>query len=588
MEKDKKSFLHFYVVLALRLLPFALSLSFLPAVQAKTLILEGKIDSRISVTQQITFSLDKPVSTLEFKFALPASFSNKAVYQDIQTISYSFSPEPVRVSDESDDYGNHFKQVSWKNLNSDVHVTVTFEARLKSELSAMESTIAFPVKSNAPEEAVYLRPTDMVQSGSAEIIAVAKRVTAGASTEYGAVTAILNYVSDTIKYSYNPTQYDALYTLSTRSGNCQNFAHLSMALLRAVGIPARIVGGISLKEPWKIPVEGRSFLVQSMGQGGHAWIEIYFPDLGWLSYDPQQSKQFTDTRHIKQTHGLDSNDINDLWQAFPYLPGYSETVSSRFLGDTIALQSKRSVKEPKSYIFSNSFVAKAGPREQEIIPVEGPSQPPTPPQTPLPPPPLIAPTPFPTPPPTLPKEKKGKVIEFGNMEFPNFVNLYQVIGGRGVKILDQETAEYVTSQYVFAQAFEVTTPLKIQVISLAMRKFGGDGTVYIDLVKDAHGRPEPPALDTGLRSRPVFLETIRKNAGYYWVDFLLPPDEAAVFKKGKYWIVLRHSGEAVMNWFYTPGKHYGDSDDTRSTLKGYQWEDIQNYDFVFKVKGIVQ
>src|SRR5271157_779897 len=179
-------------------LSFTLYLSFLfcAPVQAKTLILEGKIDSRISVTQQITFSLDKPVSTLEFKFALPASFSNRAVHQDIQKINWSFSPGPVSVSDESDAYGNHFKKVLWNNLNNDAHVTITFETRLKSELSAMESSIAFPVKALAPEEAVYLRSTDLVQSGSAQIIAATKRVTAGAATEYGAVTAILNYVSD--------------------------------------------------------------------------------------------------------------------------------------------------------------------------------------------------------------------------------------------------------------------------------------------------------------------------------------------------------------------------------------------------------
>ncbi len=563
-KRLKSGYPLFILCLTICLLPFAFCLSFL---QAKTLILEGQLDSRIGITQQINFSIDRPVSSLEFKFAVPASFSNKAVNQDIQKMNISFSPEPTAVRDETDAYGNHFKRVLWNDLYSDARVTLTFQADLRSELSAMESKIAFPVNLIPVQEAIYLAPTYMVQSSSTEIRSLARRLTAGATTEYAAVTAIMNYIADNVKYAYNPPQFDALYTLETGSGNCQNFAHLSMALLRAAGIPARIVGGISLKQPWKIPVEGHSFLVQSMGQGGHAWMEIYFPDLGWLSYDSQQSEQFTSTRHIKQTHGLDSNDINDSWVAVPYLPKYSETVDSRFLDDNIALHSRKSEKAPRSYILSNYFIAKAGPGEQEITPMEE-----------KPAPPAKAP---------LPKIRKGKVIEFGNMEFPTFVNLYRVTGSRGVKILDQETAEYVTSQYVFAQAFEVLFPLKARSISLAMRRFGGDGTVYVDLVKDDQGRPAPPATDTGLRSKPVFLESIGKKAGYYWVDFLLPADEA-VLKKGKYWIVLRHSGDAIMNWFYTPGKHYGDSDDTRSTMKGYQWEDIQNYDFVFKVKGVVQ
>jgi hypothetical protein len=58
-----------------------------------------------------------------------------------------------------------------------------------------------------------------------------------------------------------------------------------------------------------------------------------------------------------------------------------------------------------------------------------------------------------------------------------------------------------------------------------------------------------------------------------------------VLNKGRYWIVFRYSGEAILTWFYTPGKPYGGPDDTRSTLKGYLWEDILNYDFVFKVTG---
>jgi hypothetical protein len=323
-----------------------------------------------------------------------------------------------------------------------------------------------------------------------------------------------------------------------------------MALLRAAGIPARIVGGISLKQSWKIPVGNNNFLVQSLGQGGHAWMEIYFPDLGWLSYDPQQSKQFTSSRHIKQTHGLDSDDINDSWRASPYLPDYKEAVDARFLDDAISLQLKSSEVSPRSYFLSNNLIVKVPPVEKpKLPPMERPKLPP------------------------------GKVIEFGNMDFPSLVDIYHVVGDKGVKILDKETAEYVTSKYVYAQAFEIDERLQVNTISLAMRKFGGDGTVYIDLVSDDNGRPSLK----GVRSAPIFLESIKKRPGYYWVDFSFP--DSIVLEKGRYWIVLRHSGEVIMNWFYIPGNPHGDADDTRSTLKGYKWEDIQNYDFVFKIKA---
>jgi transglutaminase-like putative cysteine protease len=517
---------------------------------AKTIILEGRLNSKVLVNQQIGFGVDKPLSKLTFKFALPSEFTNKAVSQRIQSLNIKFDPQPVKVNDATDEFGNRFKVVTWNNLNSDVRVNITFETNIKSELSAMESKAPFPLNPIPESELLYLKPTGIVQSNAPEITALVKKLTAGATTEYEAVTAILNYVIDNVKYTYNPPQYDALYTLKTRSGNCQNFAHLSMALLRAAGIPARIVGGISLKQSWKIPVGNNNFLVQSMGQGGHAWMEVYFPDLGWLSYDPQQSKQFTSSRHIKQTHGLDSDDINDSWRASPYMPDYKETVDAKFLDDAISLQLKSAERSPRSYFLSNNLVVKA-------LPVEKPKLPPV----------------------ERPKLPPGKIIEFGNMNFPSLVDIYHVIGDRGVRILDKETAEYVTSKYVYAQAFEIDERLQVNTISLAMRKFGGDGTVYIDLVSDDNSRPGL----IGIRSIPIFLENIKKKPGYYWVDFVFP--DKVTIEKGRYWIVLRHSGEVIMNWFYIPGNPYGDSDDTRSTLKGYEWEDIQNYDFVFKIKA---
>ncbi|MDI6890624.1 MAG: transglutaminase domain-containing protein [Thermodesulfovibrionales bacterium] len=540
---------------------------------ARTLILEGMLDSKISIAQQIGFSVDRPVSKLSFRFALPANFSNKTVSQNLQGLNIKIDPQPIRVDDETDTLGNHFKIVTWNNLSRDAKVNITFETHIKSELSAMESKVIFPLRGIPQNEMIYLKPTKMVQSNSPEISSLAKKLAEGALTEYEAVTAILNYVADNVKYTFNPPQYDALYTLKTRSGNCQNFAHLSMALLRAAGIPARIVGGISLKQSWKIPVANNSFLVQSMGQGGHAWMEIYFPDLGWLSYDPQQSKQFTSSRHIKQTHGLDSRDINDSWRALPYLPEYSEIIDAKFLDDTVSLKLKSSDKAPKSYILSNNLLAKAEVfgLETKKPPVEDKPIPPV--ETKEPPVPIDV----------MPKPTIDRVMEFGNIEFPNLVDIYQIVGDKGVKILDKETTEYVTSRYAYAQAFETDEPITIKTISLAMRKFGGDGTVYIDLVSDDNGKPSL----MGIRSLPIFIEDIKRRPGYYWVDFTFQESgNSTVLKKGRYWIVLRHSGEVIMNWFYIPGNPYGDSDDTRSTLKGYQWEDIQNYDFVFKVRGI--
>ena len=192
-------------------------------------------------------------------------------------------------------------------------------------------------------------------------------------------------------------------------------------------------------------------------------------------------------------------------------------------------------------------------------------------------------------PPVKPPPKKKGVIEFGNMEFPTLVDAYQTIGNVATRILDKETAEYVTSRYIYAQAFTVEDKLAVHGISLAMRKFGGDGTLYIDVVKDENGKPGFSPAFSGGRSLPVYLGDLKSRPGYYWIDFVFAKanEPPPVLNPGRYWIILRHSGEAIVNWFFIPGNAYGDSDDTRSTVKGYKWEDLLNYDFVFKVRGRV-
>lgn len=620
---------------------------------AKTLKLEGRLDSSIAMRQQMEFSVDQgPVQSFSFKFALPADFRNKGVNQSIDSLSARFDPQPSSSTVEKDRFGNRFQKVSWSNVSQPIRINLGYTANVRSELSAIESRTPFPIGRASGSDALYLQATEMVQSDSAEIRELARSITDGARSEYEAVTAITNYVADNIKYTFNPPKYDALYTLSTRSGNCQNFAHLAIAMLRSVGIPARIVGGITLKDAWKVPIDSRNSIVQSMGQGGHAWMEIYFPDLGWLSYDPQQSRQFTSSRHIKQTHGLDSRDINDTWRGAPYLPRYSELIEGSFQTDDIKLKVKATEKDPRPYIISNLVAAASSPAGSDLekppadqpvadkpvitkpkpkpsgktkpkpavdtdkpisVPVdEEPavsdagnydddeiriSRPVKVGKTPVKPvkkpvKPVVKPKPKPKPkvvkiiPPVTPKHKKpaaGSAVAFGNMEFPNLVAAYSVQGDTGTRILDKETSEYVSSQYIYAQAFHLKDAIALNKVSLAMRKFGGDGSVYVDLVRD-DGTGKPNIMD-GIRSKLVSLEDITRRPGYYWVDFGFHQDAQSKLKPGKYWIVFRVSGEAIVNWFYIPGKPYSDSDDTRSTAKGFQWEDILNYDFVFKVSG---
>jgi transglutaminase-like putative cysteine protease len=587
---------------------------------ADTIVLEGKLDSTLRISKQMRWTVDRPLSRLTVNLLMPVNFSNKVLSQGVRNLQVNILPEPARVEDEQDDLGNVRKKITWHDLRADPEVRIVFDARVEAVLSTMESTQVFPLKALASPERLYLKSTPLVQSESPEIQALSRELTHHAATEFQAVTAVINYMADNVKYVYNPSRYDAISTLRAGSGNCTNAAHLSAALLRAAGIPARVVGGTTLDKQLKVPMDGVRSLVQTMGKGGHAWIEVYFPDLGWLSYDPKQSKQFTSTRHVKESHGLDSADIAENWTGTPYAPAYSGAIDAYFIEDDVRVQPLLAQNMPRSHVMSNNLKATiivsesvpepaslrpTGEKQPGLTPVptasdEGPSiahargATPQGPIGPSRPPPAVgkpevpgttpetekAPAPFlpSSPGPLAPRE-----VVLGNIEFPSLVATYSISGDTGSKLLDAETAEYVTSAYVYAQAFTLDEPATVRDISLAMHKFGGDGILYMDLVADDGNKP---AL-RGCRSLPVFLDTFEKKPGYSWLTFIFPEGSPeTTLRKGKHWIVLRHSGEAVMTWFFTQGKSYSGPEDTRSTSKGHLWEDILAYDFVFRVKGV--
>ncbi len=524
---------------------------------AVTLVLDGGMDGEIAVAQERVFSVSRGgLSKLVFRFANPAEFKSATVNQSLLKRNIAYTPKPDSEKTEPDAYGNRYTTVTWTNLKTDAIVKEAFTVRLVIALKDIKSSAVFPMPPDEipVSERVYLKPTKQVQVDDAEIRMLAAGLTKDAKTEQEAVSGILNWVVDNIKYKTPIPDYGAVWTRKTGYGNCQNYAHLSIALLRSVGIPARIVGGISLDKKWKVPMtEGA--LIQGIGQGGHAWMEVWYPDIGWVAFDPQQSHLFVSPRHIKQTVGLDSLDVNDSWRASPELPPFREDITSEFLKDDIRISLKKTMSDPGNYILSTSFATV--PKALPVARVEPPIRPPA-----------------------------DKTIEFGNMEFPERMNFYMTgQDNAGYKTFDKETAEYVTGDVTYAQAFTVERDLKMENISLAMHKFGGRlGSLWVDVVTDSNGRP---GSTEGVRSMPLFLDTVKYHPGYKWFDFTFSrsKEDRPVLKPGRYWVILRRSKDAIVNWYYTPGNLYGGPEDARSTEKGIDWSNLMNFDFNFKVRG---
>lgn len=91
-----------------------------------------------------------------------------------------------------------------------------------------------------------------------------------------------------------------------REGVCQDFAHLMLAMCRALGIPARYVSGY-LYDRRRGSLRG--------AHESHAWVEIYLPGLGWYGLDPTNRLLVSD-QYITLASGRDYDDAAPVKGSF--------------------------------------------------------------------------------------------------------------------------------------------------------------------------------------------------------------------------------------------------------------------------------
>ncbi len=115
---------------------------------------------------------------------------------------------------------------------------------------------------------------------------LASQVTGGATTRYAAVSAVEAYLRGHEQYQLDsplpPPGADAVddFLFTSHLGFCEQFASAEVVLLRASGVPARMVTGLAYGTPL---ADGQRRMLVS---DSHAWVEVYYPGVGWSPSDP--------------------------------------------------------------------------------------------------------------------------------------------------------------------------------------------------------------------------------------------------------------------------------------------------------------
>ncbi|MGH9736326.1 MAG: transglutaminase TgpA family protein [Candidatus Acidiferrales bacterium] len=112
------------------------------------------------------------------------------------------------------------------------------------------------------------------------------QITGRFSNPYDKAEAIELYLKTRYAYTLDlsgPETKDPLsnFLFVRRSGNCEYFAAAMVVMLRAEGVPARYVTGFIQGEYNDV---GDDYIIRE--SDAHAWVEVYFPGYGWITFDP--------------------------------------------------------------------------------------------------------------------------------------------------------------------------------------------------------------------------------------------------------------------------------------------------------------
>ncbi|MGO9136415.1 MAG: transglutaminase-like domain-containing protein [Syntrophales bacterium] len=552
---------------------FAITLLWPVLSPAENYTVKGDMGSSIRYELQEQVTAGGGIQKMVLSFVVPQSFQSPTSRQEIKEFGLAFSPEPQDKKNTTDGRGNQIVVATWIRPPDVIDVRLFCNAQSETKLPTLATQDPFPLAAVKPELIDYLKPTEQVQSNNPRIRELASQLTLNVKTEFDAVQRVIAWVVDHVHYVSPPARYDAVYSLESGKGNCQNFSHLTAALLRAVGIPVRIVNGVTFNQPFNIAWQ-KGTLTFKMGQGRHSWVEVWFPELGWVPFDPQNTMLFVSTRYLRIEVGVDNNETkNDgllKWAQVKEAerPKLQESIAGNFSSDKVNVTGDRQTYGPKNLILSP--LVKAEFKQIEVPP--------------------------PPPPPVIPEEeRKGLRYDvpfvYGNLEFPENVDFAfpRVTKASGVNQFEMsrnflvETAEYVTTNLTqYAQVVVLRKPVKLQKVGLALHKFGGDGLLWIDIFQDDQGKPGQPISTSDF----INLDQLSLKPGYRWADFDFSRDNP-ILMPGSYWIALGFTGSPIVNWFYTYGKPVGPVDGTRyKSVFQQNWSGALNYEFNYRVSGL--
>ena len=231
--------------------------------------------------------------------------------------SIEITPKPDVLQEYEDFFGN--KVVYFAIQKEHEHLTVTVRSQIQ-KISQQATTLSFFATPGWElVKTLVLEPGEDNFNArqyifETPITAANDEIAAYAIQSFTAGRPILEAANDLMFRIYTDFEFNPRFTtvatpltdvIKYRKGVCQDFAHLAIACVRAMGLPVRYVSGYleTLAPPGKAKLTGVD--------ASHAWFAMYVPQLGWIDFDPTNNI-IPGMRHITIGWGRDYTDITPL------------------------------------------------------------------------------------------------------------------------------------------------------------------------------------------------------------------------------------------------------------------------------------
>ena len=238
---------------------------------------------------------------------------------DIQTcISHEtqISPTPATRREQRDFYDNHVTTFSVQEPHHEMNIVAQSEVEIRSRQIpefAYSQTWEFVkqalnTRRDSPVlDAVQFTFDSLLAKSNQESRNYAVRSFLPGQSLYQSVFDLTQRIYRDFRFVPGSTQVGTPVeeVMRMRQGVCQDFAHLQIACLRSLGLAARYVSGYVITQP----PPGQARLQGA--DASHAWLSVFFPDVGWIDFDPTNGVVPAD-QHITLAWARDYDDISPV------------------------------------------------------------------------------------------------------------------------------------------------------------------------------------------------------------------------------------------------------------------------------------